>query len=116
VVVAVVGGFAAYHLLPVSWYGYFLLLTVASVGGSILFHRWPLSLLVVPVSVWLGMQAADVLYGVSHNLTGQATWWAGTFEVAGDMIVLAALPAMVGAGIGAVLDLAVAKSRLQRQA
>lgn len=109
VLVAAIGGFVAYRIMAESAIAFLLVCGLAGAMGALLWRMWR-AVLVVPAALWLGAVAAAVMYSVSVPdpvLVGAEVEWAL------DLLVLAALPAMMGAAIGVAAGIGL-KRRLSR--
>jgi hypothetical protein len=102
IVVAFLGGAAFIFLFQFSWIAILFALAVSSIGATVLI-RSPLSALVVPAAIWLGAVLAVLYNGATHAAFTDSTFWWGTLEFAGILIVIAVIPALVCVAIGALL-------------
>lgn len=93
VVYGFIGGFVPYGSISQSVPLLLLTSVLAGIAGAILWRTWG-AVVVVPAALWLGAVAAEVLYRVLSHAPFSV-------ELALDLIVVAALPAMLGAAAGA---------------
>jgi hypothetical protein len=114
-VVALLGGAAYIFLLPVFWVAFLAALAASSIGATLLI-RSPVAALVVPVGVWLGATAADIVYGAANARLADSILWGGMLEFAAILIVIAVIPALVGVAIGAALPLDPWRERINSSA
>lgn len=104
VLVAAIGGFVAYRMMAESALVFLTSLLISGLAGAIgafLWHTWR-AVIVIPAVLWLGAVVAAVMYRVGAPdpvLIGAEVEWAL------DLLVLAALPAMVGAAIGVAIGI-----------
>jgi hypothetical protein len=96
---AFAAGFAAFWLMSVSPPLYALVVAAASIAAALIL-RAVAALLLVPVALWLGTQAAVILFGALHGYLSGPAYWGGAAEFAAILLMLAAAPAFVGAAIG----------------
>jgi hypothetical protein len=102
IVVAFLGGAAFIFLFQFSWIAILIVLAISSIGATLLI-RSPLSALAVPAAIWLGAMLAVLYNGATHAAFIDATFWWGTLEFAGILIVIAVIPSLIGVAIGALL-------------
>ncbi len=103
VLVAAIGRYVAYGFIAESVLFFLLTCGLAGVIGGLLWRTWR-ALFVVPAVLWLGAVAAAVLYSVSLPgpvLVGAEVEWAL------DLVVLAALPAVLATAIGVAVGMRV---------
>lgn len=92
-----IGGFVPYAYLSGSVPPLLLTTILAGSAGALLWCAWA-AVLVMPAALWLGALAAEVFYRLlSHTPF--------SVELALDLIVVAALPAMLGAAAGAAIGM-----------
>ncbi len=100
VLVAAAGGFAAYWLISASplltLVGLFTCV-LAGFIAALLWRTW-WALLLLPAVLWLGAVASEVFFRILTHLA-----FSGEFTL--DLIVIDALPAMVGAAAGTELGM-----------
>lgn len=93
--VACAGGFAAYFFAFQSPFLFVLIVAVVSLVAALLWGAW-WGVVAVPAALWVGALAADVVsraYAIHGALSAAPI-------MALDLIVVAGLPAMVGAVVG----------------
>lgn len=108
VVVAGLGGFVAdrfvaYGSTMQSFSLFYLIIGLASISSALMWRTWR-ALLILPLALWLGIVAADVVYRALDHYAFSAVWGA-PIVLALDMLVVAALPAVLGAAIGTVIGI-----------
>jgi len=102
IVLAFLGGAAFIFLFQFSWIAILIVLAVSSIGATLLIQS-PLSAFAVPAAIWLGAVLAVLYNGATHAAFIDSTFWWGTLEFAGILIVIAVIPALIGVAIGALL-------------
>lgn len=107
VLVACVGGFAAYsygfifeHMMqPSDLYLFQLIVAAPSIIGALFWRTW-WAVLVVPAAVWVGAVAAEMLFKVLAHYPFSGVGWGATIILAIDLIAIMVLPAVGGAAVG----------------